>query len=355
MNQFFESHRQAVLLILMASLVIPFAWVLQPFWITIILALVFSVTLEPLHAWLEDRFKGRSNWALFVLLTGVTLLFLIPFTLVLIKGVSILSVQIRRLGEPESMDRLKTIQESLMARLQVLNEYGIDPSTFHDQAWATAQRAGSFLTAMLGNTVSQIPEMLLLLFVLILCMVSFLSMKHSAQKAISEIGWVTPEGRDKFITKFKNCCKSVMVSTFVTGFAQALLTTLGALIFTRYDLLLVFFITFLLAFIPVIGAGPVSFILSLVSFFEGDLVSGVGLLVVSGLTGVLDNVLRPLLVAGNTKIPGIWALFCTIGAIMLIGLAGLFIGPLIGSLTVDLLPVLANEYKRKGETATSTT
>lgn len=350
MNQFFETHRQAVLLFLMACLTIPFLWVLKPFWITIILALVFSVTLEPAHTWLERKLHGRSNWALAILLTGVTLLFLIPFTLVMIKGTSILATQIKRLGEPENIDKLKAFQDTIMARLQVLNNYGLDPSTFQDQGWATAQKAGGFLTTILGNTIAEVPEILLLLFVLILCMISFLSMKYTAKKTISEIRWMTKEGRENLISKFRTCCKSVMVSTFVTGFVQAIFTTVGTMILTDYDALLVFFITFLLAFIPVIGAGPVSFVLALASFIQGEVGAGIGLLVVSGITGVLDNVLRPLLVAGNTKIPGIWALFCTIGAIMLIGLAGLFIGPLIGSLTVDLLPVLANEYKRKGET-----
>lgn len=347
MNQFFETHRQTVLLTLMALLAGPFLWVLMPFWITIILGLVFSVVLEPAHTWLERKMKGHSNWAMAILLTAVTFLCVLPFGLVLVKGANIFFNQLKNLGQPESLERIKGYQEMVVQRMEPLRQYGVDPSMIQDQVWSTAQKAGGFLTNTVGNAVAQIPETLLLLFVLILSMVSFLSMKYGFKKAAMETRWLSPEGRVALIVKFKNCCKSVMVSTFVAGFAQSVLTTVGAIIFTDYDWVLIFFITFLLSFIPVIGAGPVSFVLGLAAFAQNDWGNGIGLLVVSGLTGVLDNILRPVLLSGTTEIPSIWALFCTLGAIIMLGLPGLFIGPLIGSLTIELIPVLMDEYKRK--------
>lgn len=347
MNQFLETHRQTVLLVLMALLAGPFLWVLKPFWITIILGLVFSVALEPAHVWLERKMKGHSNWALALLMTAVIFLCVLPFGLVLVKGANILFSQLKNLGQPESMDRLKSYQDMIVQRLAPLRQYGVDPSVIEDQVWSTAQKAGGFLTNTVGSAVAQIPEALLLLFVLVLSIISFISMKYAFKKAAMEARWLSPEGRATLIVKFKICCKSVMVSTFVAGFAQSVLTTIGAIIFTDYDWILIFFVTFLLSFIPVIGAGPVAFVLGLAAFAQNDWGNGVGLVVVSGLTGILDNILRPVLLAGTTEVPSIWALFCTLGAIIMMGLPGLFIGPLIGSMTIEMLPVLMEEYKRK--------
>lgn len=149
---------------------------------------------------------------------------------------------------------------------------------------------------------------------------------------------------NKLLVAFKGCCRTVILSSFVTGFAQALLTTIGAAIFTNADSVLIFSVTFLLSFVPVIGAGPVSLILAISAFADSNWGSGAGLLVFSAVSSVLDNILRPFLLAGTTKIPSIWALFCTIGAVLVFGLPGLFIGPLTGALTFDLLPILLDEY-----------
>lgn len=347
MNRFFETHRQAALLIMMGLLVGPFLWVLKPFWITIVLGLIFSVALEPAHTWLERKMKGHSRWALITLLTGVTVLFVFPFILVLIKGSQILVKQLKRFSDAESIYKLKAYQATLLEKLDLLKEYGIDPQDLEHYVWTTLEKAGTFTTSMLGNTISQIPEMLLLIFVLLLSIYSFLSMKYTFSKSLQESRWLSSEGRISLVIAFKNSCRSVIVSSFGTGFAQALLTTIGAMIFTDHDPILIFFITLLLSFIPVIGAGPVSVVLAIIEFIQGNWGAGIGLLIFGGITGVLDNILRPLLVAGSTTVPPIWALLCTIGAIIVFGLPGLFIGPLIAALTVDLLPLLAEEYKRK--------
>lgn len=346
MNRFFELNKSLVLTLLMASLAIPFIWILQPFWLTIILGLVFAISLEPILAWLEKKMKMRSNWALVLMLMTLTLIVIVPFALVLIKGIEALWFQLQKATTPESLDLLKTYQSNLLSKLYLLKDYGLDPQTIQDSFWSTVQKAGPLVTGKVGQTLSQIPEFILLFFVLILSIISFLLMRKTASQQIKKMTWISPEGRQKLVRKFVSCCRSVVVSTIVTGALQATITTIGAWIFTDYNGLLIFFITFVLSFIPIIGAGPVSLVMAIIAFTQSEVGNGIGLSVFFAVTSVADNIIRPWLLSGSTEIPSIWALFCTIGAVVTFGLPGLIIGPLIGALTIELLPILADEYQR---------
>lgn len=344
MNQFLKTYRHAVIIFLMGAVAFPFLWILKPFWITIVLGLVFSVAISPCLDFVEKRLNGRTNLSLFLLFSSMTLLFIIPFGLTLIKGVQTLRLQLDRYNNEQSIQQFKQYQEALISRFEVFNDYGIDTQVINEQLWGLVQKTGSLITGVLSDTVTKIPELLLLFFVLVLSMISFLLMKTNFNTTIEKIDWLSQEGIRRLTTTFVNCCRSVVLSSFITGLAQALLTAVGAVIFTDYQFLLVFFVTFLLSFIPVIGAGPVSLIMALIAIGDSHWASGIGLLIFAGLASVLDNILRPILLAGKTQIPSIWALFCTIGAIIVFGLPGLFVGPLIGALAFELLPILADEY-----------
>jgi predicted PurR-regulated permease PerM len=54
------------------------------------------------------------------------------------------------------------------------------------------------------------------------------------------------------------------------------------------------------------------------------------------IVGSLDNVLRPILVGKDTKMHELMIFFGTLGGIMMFGIAGIFIGPLIASLFITI-------------------
>jgi predicted PurR-regulated permease PerM len=344
MNQFLKTYRKIVLLVLMAAVAFPFVWILKPFWITIVLGLVFAVSLSPALDFINRHLKNRLGFSLFLLLSSLILLFVIPFGITLIKGTKALRETLVQYNNEASLQQFKQYQTDLISKLATLKEYGLDTEILNDQLWSLAEKAGGFLTSILSDSVSQVPQMLLMFFVLLLSIISFLLMRTNFESAVSQIDWISKSGLKRLQTTFVDCCRSVVLSSFITGFAQALLTAVGAAIFTDHQFFMVFFITFLLSFIPVVGAGPVSLVLGLVAFAQSEWGSGIGLMVVCGIASVLDNILRPILLAGKTQIPSIWALFCTIGAILMFGLPGLFVGPLVGALAFELIPILADEY-----------
>ena len=92
-----------------------------------------------------------------------------------------------------------------------------------------------------------------------------------------------------------------------------------------------------LSIIPSIGSALIWVPACAILILQGSIGAGVGLLIFCGLVvGSLDNVLRPILVGKDTKMHELMIFFGTLGGIMMFGIPGIFIGPLIASLFVTI-------------------
>ena len=98
----------------------------------------------------------------------------------------------------------------------------------------------------------------------------------------------------------------------------------------------------ILSLLPAVGAsliwGPVAiYFLATGAIWQGIVLTLFGVLVI----GLIDNLLRPLLVGKDTKLPDYVVLISTLGGLSVFGLNGFVIGPLLAALFIacwDLLP-----------------
>jgi predicted PurR-regulated permease PerM len=72
-------------------------------------------------------------------------------------------------------------------------------------------------------------------------------------------------------------------------------------------------------------------------YWSGDTAWAAGLLVWSVVVGLLDNVLRPLLIRKGADLPLLLIFAGVIGGLIAFGLIGLFIGPILLAVTYTLL------------------
>ena len=66
------------------------------------------------------------------------------------------------------------------------------------------------------------------------------------------------------------------------------------------------------------------------SLVQGVILTAFGVLVI----GLVDNILRPILVGKDTRMPDYLILISTLGGLSLLGLNGFVIGPLVAALFV---------------------
>jgi predicted PurR-regulated permease PerM len=92
----------------------------------------------------------------------------------------------------------------------------------------------------------------------------------------------------------------------------------------------------------------------------GAYISAVGVVVGGAVVvGLVDNVLRPILIGRETQMPDYLILLATLGGLMVFGIAGFVAGPIIASLFLVMWAMFADEYapldsSETGAVATST-
>ncbi|MEL6359015.1 MAG: AI-2E family transporter, partial [Bacteroidota bacterium] len=63
--------------------------------------------------------------------------------------------------------------------------------------------------------------------------------------------------------------------------------------------------------------------------------------------GLVDNVLRPILVGRDTQMPDYLVLLSTLGGITLFGLSGFILGPVVAALFITVWEMMGKEYGGK--------
>ena len=118
----------------------------------------------------------------------------------------------------------------------------------------------------------------------------------------------------------------------------ALQGALGGLAFWFLDIKAALFWAVVMAFLsllPAVGAALVWLPVALYFLATGGLAQGLGLIAYGVLViGLVDNVLRPLLVGKDTKMPDYLVLISTLGGMALFGINGFVIGPVIAAMFI---------------------
>jgi predicted PurR-regulated permease PerM len=123
--------------------------------------------------------------------------------------------------------------------------------------------------------------------------------------------------------------RGVVYGILLTAIVQGLVAGLGYWVAGLDAPIMLASVTVLFALIP-FGTPVVWGSLGLWLLFTGEVWSGVGLLVWGALVvSWVDNIIRPLVVSQNVKLPFILAFFGVLGGLAAFGLVGLFIGPVV--------------------------
>jgi predicted PurR-regulated permease PerM len=114
--------------------------------------------------------------------------------------------------------------------------------------------------------------------------------------------------------------------------------TLGGVIFSFLGIqgaLLWGFVMAFLSLLPAIGAALIWAPVAIYFLLTGAIWQGITLIAFGVLViGMVDNVLRPILVGQDTRIPDYVVLISTLGGMVLFGLNGFVIGPVIAALFI---------------------
>ncbi len=156
-----------------------------------------------------------------------------------------------------------------------------------------------------------------------------------------EPGWTL-----ELLQEVRRVSSSVILSSLVTAGVQSVAALVGYLIAGVPHPIFVAGVTFIVAFVPAIGAGSVALAVAALLWASGHaylaLFLAIWALVVVSL---IDNVLRPYLIKGDTRMDGAVVFFALIGGIGAFGAVGLLIGPLAVAVFLAALTIYRRDFQ----------
>ena len=106
--------------------------------------------------------------------------------------------------------------------------------------------------------------------------------------------------------------------------------------------------------LPAVGPALVWVPAAIILFGLGEIVKGIVVIAVGVIViGLVDNVLRPILVGRDTEMPDYLVLLATLGGLAVFGISGFVIGPVIAAFFLVVWEMFAQEYAERPPRITS--
>ena len=327
------------LLLLLAAVTVAFFAILWPFHGAVFWGMVLAILFTPLYRKLLRLMPKRHNLAALATLVLCLVVVILPMTLIGISLVQEAGLIYERLRSGQL--NLGAYVQQVLAALpdwvrSLLDRFNLTSmNDLQDRLSTVGVQAGQAL-ATRAFDVGQNTLQFLVSFGIMMYLLFFLLRDGAALG--KRIGDAIPleDGHKRQLTsKFTTVIRATVKGNIVVAAVQG---ALGGVAFwalgiqgpVLWGVLMAF-----LSLLPAVGAGliwaPVAiYFFATGAVMQGAILTGYGILVI----GLVDNVLRPLLVGKDTKMPDYVVLISTLGGMALFGLTGFVIGPVIAALFI---------------------
>lgn len=345
-----EALERRSFLLMLALVTLLFLYLLKPFFNAVFWAAVVAVMFYPLQRRLQAHWKNRPNSVALATLATSVVIVIIPVLFVVgsffQEGVDL--YQRLQSGELDPGAYLDQIRNAFPMVQNFFDRFGVDLDNLKQQLATGAVGASRFIAE---NAMSLGQGTLQFFMSLGLMLYVAFFLLRDGPELIAMIVRALPLGDERehmLFAKFVEVTRATIKGNLVVAIIQG---ALGGIIFAILGIPGAFLwgvMMILLSLIPVVGAaliwGPVAIYL----FATGEWVQGLVLVGFGiGVIGLVDNVLRPILVGRDTKLPDYIVLLSTLGGIGLFGMSGFVIGPLIAVLFAAFWGIFAREFSAR--------
>ncbi|QGW78340.1 AI-2E family transporter [Pseudomonas alkylphenolica] len=335
MNETAVQHK--ALHLLLALVTIAFIWILLPFYGAVFWAVILGIVFAPLQRRLLAYLDWRRNLA-----AGLTLLICLVIAILPVIIISTLLVQegaalYKNLesGELDLAGYIERFKDILPAFAQnSLERMGMgDLAGLRDKITKGALQGSQFFATQVFSFGQGTFDFLVSFAVMLYLLFFFLRDGAELARKIRAAVPLAEQQKRRLQLKFNRVVRATVKGNLLVAITQG---TLGGIIFWMLDIPSALVWGVLMAFLsllPAVGAGivwaPVAvYFVATGAVWQGAVLAAFGVFVI----GLVDNVLRPLLVGKDTKMPDYLILISTLGGLAVFGLNGFVIGPLIAAL-----------------------
>ena len=348
-------HKRSFILLLIA-VTTAFIWVLSEYSLAIFWGVAFAIVFSPFHKRVVARMPNKPTLAAILTLLLSLFVVILPMVLIslsLVKETSTIYERINS-GNTSVGSYLQQIFNALPSwltpwleklHLGTLEEM---QSKLSNIALQASKLAASKAVGLGQNTLGFVVCFGVMLYLM------FFLLRDG--KSLTERIWrstpLAPEHKRELAIKFTTVIRATVKGNLAVAAAQG---ALGGLIFWILGIqgpVLWAVVMAFLSLLPAVGAGLVWGPVAIYFLATGDTTKGLVLAAYGTLViGFVDNMLRPLLVGKDTKMPDYIVLISTLGGMAVFGLTGFVLGPAIAALFMATWDMFAEIQQQEEEAA----
>ena len=324
-------------LLLIIAVSLAFAWILWPFYGAVFWATVLAIVFAPLYRRLSRSMRQRRTLAALATVMIILMMVILPLTLIaallLQEGFSV--YERIQSGELNFGRYFQQVFGALPAWVtDLLDRFGLTNLGLMQERLSSSLMKGSqFLAAQALNIGQNTFDFIVNLFIMLYLLFFLLRDGDDLSKRIKDAIPLRAEQQRDLFNKFTTVIRATVKGNIVVAVVQG---ALGGLIFWFLGVHAPVLWAVLMAFLsllPAVGAGLVWLPVAIYFLVTGAAWQGVVLIAYGVLViGLVDNVLRPILVGKDTKMPDYVVLISTLGGMAIFGLNGFVIGPVIAAM-----------------------
>jgi predicted PurR-regulated permease PerM len=317
--------------------------ILEPFFAPIAWALFIAFLIQPVHAWLTRKLRGRASWSA-ALLTIATLLILIGPLAALGAAFAAQVADLLRYVQQFAVEHRPT-EASDLANLPVLGpalvwlQDSVGLSLAQIQSWAMegartvlkslASLGRQAVLGALGTVVGFVLMIFILFFAIRDGRALFIALRELIPMSAGE--------RSRLFEHLASVTRAMVYGTGITALVQGALIAIGFAIVGLPSPIVFGVLAALFALVPMAGTPVVWVPAVLVLVLQGRWYAAVFLLIWGVLVATIDNVLRPILVSGRAQVGTLTVFIGVLGGVAAFGPIGVILGPLVLALVIALV------------------
>ncbi len=330
-----ESLKRMMLIIILGVLFLLSYFLLKPILMSIIWGIIFAFIFSPIYNFLVRKIKSK-NLSSFIICFLLLLIILVP-TILLTP--TLINQSIKIYVASQQLDFVSLFQK-------------IFPSLFVSQEFSlsVANTVGSFITKAtdslmnsFANVIMDIPTIVLEMVIIFFTLFYALRDKEEIIKYIRSVLPFATEIEDKLFKTTKDVTSSVIYGMIIVGIFQGLITGIGLFIFGVPNALLLTLFAILAGILPIIGPAIIWVPVVIFLLIGGNTFAAIGITIFGLLSHIPDYLVRPLFLSKRTQLNPAIASIGMIGGLLVFGVLGIILGPLILSYLIIVLDL----FKKK--------
>jgi predicted PurR-regulated permease PerM len=339
--------QQKTFLLLLIVVTLAFGWILWPFYGAVFWSAVLAILFTPLYRRMLIAMGQRRNLAALATLLLCLIVVIFPLTMItasLIQEGATVYQNIRS-GQLDFGAYFQQVIKALPPwMVNLLDRFGLSSIPLLEEKLSAGVVQGSQIVAKQAINIGQNAFDLVVSFGIMLYLLFFLLRDGTGlSMRIRQAIPLSMEHKRHLFSKFTTVIRATVKGNVVVAATQGALGGVMFWILGIQGALLWGVLMAFLSLLPAIGAGliwaPVAvYFLVTGAIWHGVILIAFGVLVI----GLVDNILRPILVGKDTQMPDYVVLISTLGGMALFGLNGFVIGPAIAALFIAVWDIFSS-------------